>query len=808
MKKILLALILLATPLQAVTRYISPSGSDAGTPCTASQTIGTPAKTFAVAIACMAAGDTLILRDGTYSIAAGTGLVRIVSKVGTALLPYTLIAENERQAYILGSNASDGEPFRIGASSYWTIQGLRIENGDFPLQTIGSELGSTIDAVTIDHVEFKRNLVQKNNRYKNCHPFGVVNATFCLFEENEIYEFHRHGLRLNASSNNVVRRNYAHGRSYADIGGGYGPTDPTTTADGCFTIYPGSNNIVENNIAEGCGNGFDLEALGTTVGNKFYGNMAVGCRSGLKFDARGSTVGTMPQNSVIKDLVVSASTSYGIYLRGNKNTTLDQVTILGSTANGGFAADVGSSEPGDGLPTFFATNINASGNTGTGFFVTAQSNWLLTYPNSFGNTTAFNPSAADSHITFETTVNPNLGSCKAWLPSNAGIKATGNTGLDQGANILYQYQNGILTSVPLWDTGTNNFTGCGVVVAGVNDVTGTSCTNVDIRLSIGTANGCDYPAGYGTAGSSGGTWLATDNFDSYTLGNTLNGGAGGSGWGANNWTEGTAAVTVSTAPGGTGSQGGGAFFVNADPNFSYSRAFSNITAGIASWLFRLNTATPADAIFFFLTETGTAKGIISVDPDSNVKIFDGTSRTNIGTYLADTWHKITVEFDDAAQPNAFRAKLDAGVFSAWQPAANGGTYTNINGLKITPEGTTLFASQLYVDDIREGSTSSLVSTIALVDAGIAGTTMFVAQTRALQWSSTDLTGNIDLLVSRDAGLSFQMIAPNVPNTGTYNWTVTGPSSTQCIVKVRSSSNPLIFDDSATFSISGTRLTVR
>jgi hypothetical protein len=57
-------------------------------------------------------------------------------------------------------------------------------------------------------------------------------------------------------------------------------------------------------------------------------------------------------------------------------------------------------------------------------------------------------------------------------------------------------------------------------------------------------------------------------------------------------------------------------------------------------------------------------------------------------------------------------------------------------------------------------------------------------------------------------LSYQMIAPNVPNTGSYLWTVTGPSSTQCKVKVRSSSTPTIFDDSETFSISGTRLTVR
>ena len=67
---------------------------------------------------------------------------------------------------------------------------------------------------------------------------------------------------------------------------------------------------------------------------------------------------------------------------------------------------------------------------------------------------------------------------------------------DIGANILYRYQDGVLTGVPLWDTGTGRFP-CGVQVDGVNNIAGSSCFDVHTRLHVKEVPGCPFPTSYG-----------------------------------------------------------------------------------------------------------------------------------------------------------------------------------------------------------------------------------------------------------------------------------------------------------------------
>jgi hypothetical protein len=91
-----------------------------------------------------------------------------------------------------------------------------------------------------------------------------------------------------------------------------------------------------------------------------------------------------------------------------------------------------------------------------------------------------------------------MGSCYAWIPATSNLKGAGLGGADIGANVLYAYQDGVLTANKLWDTTNHTFvTGFkGATVAGVNDVAGSSLANIGARLHLGTANGCAYPAGY------------------------------------------------------------------------------------------------------------------------------------------------------------------------------------------------------------------------------------------------------------------------------------------------------------------------
>ena len=74
------------------------------------------------------------------------------------------------------------------------------------------------------------------------------------------------------------------------------------------------------------------------------------------------------------------------------------------------------------------------------------------------------------------------------------MKGAGKNGADIGANVLYRYQDGVLTNLPLWDPTTGKFP-CGSVVTGMNDVPGSSCNDVHQRLNVNT-NGCSFPSSF------------------------------------------------------------------------------------------------------------------------------------------------------------------------------------------------------------------------------------------------------------------------------------------------------------------------
>lgn len=78
------------------------------------------------------------------------------------------------------------------------------------------------------------------------------------------------------------------------------------------------------------------------------------------------------------------------------------------------------------------------------------------------------------------------------------MKGAGLNGADIGANILYRYENGVLTREPLWNPSTGEFPH-GALVAGLNDVPGQSLFDVHRRLNVNT-NGCLFPESYAQGG--------------------------------------------------------------------------------------------------------------------------------------------------------------------------------------------------------------------------------------------------------------------------------------------------------------------
>jgi hypothetical protein len=111
---------------RAVGRYASPTGS--GSACTNS---GTPC-TVATALSQMQCGDTLTLQNGTYATALGAAVLEITSSTAPsatscASSPATVQAETE------GSVTFDGQNARMAVNVYgmngWTLLGINAKRG-------------------------------------------------------------------------------------------------------------------------------------------------------------------------------------------------------------------------------------------------------------------------------------------------------------------------------------------------------------------------------------------------------------------------------------------------------------------------------------------------------------------------------------------------------------------------------------------------------------------------------------------------------------------------------------------------------
>src|SRR5262249_15293092 len=157
-------------------------GSDSNSGITSS-----PWKTFSFALSKLKPGDTLVLKDGTYT-AANSGFPNIVGNVnvsnGTASQPITVRTENERRAFLQSDHSQAAWELRDLA--YWTSEVLRIRGADNPTGDF-----DPIQVCDSNNLVFRRLLVTHNNRYKNTELMLLYNTSSTLVEESEFYYCHR-----------------------------------------------------------------------------------------------------------------------------------------------------------------------------------------------------------------------------------------------------------------------------------------------------------------------------------------------------------------------------------------------------------------------------------------------------------------------------------------------------------------------------------------------------------------------------------------------------------------------------------------
>jgi parallel beta-helix repeat protein len=255
---------------QGATYYVAKTGSHNYT-CAQAQSDSTPRLTINSGITCLSAGDTLVIKSGTYvegindTIPAGTSTATrttIRAKTGdtVTIRPAIGIGLSSLQAVYL-------------TKPYTAIDGVVIDGSNvaLPYRLAGSATGNLLQNSEIKSVQkagggncitIQGNVINSsviNNKIHDCgdpadfleHGIYLRN-TGHLVERNEVYNITGFGIHLYNSgtpvSNNTVRYNHVHDN------GGTG-----------ILIGSGSNNIAHHNIVTN--NGKDGVATG-------YGNAA------------------------------------------------------------------------------------------------------------------------------------------------------------------------------------------------------------------------------------------------------------------------------------------------------------------------------------------------------------------------------------------------------------------------------------------------------------------------------------------------------------------------------------------------------
>jgi len=231
------------------TYYVSPSGSDSN-PCTQAL----PCRQLSKALTLVAAGDTILLADGTY---AGTD----VTKTGTAQAPITIKAQGSNA--VISARANVRGNLYLNNCSYVIVDGIKTSGGT----------GSLAAGIA---VRFSNHVTVKNSTSYNNNMWGIFasNSPNLVLENNETYgQITQHGIYVaDATASHdqpVLRNNRSHNNALQGL-----QLNADNGGTGYFTGALIENNIVYNNGS----NGLNMDGVQDSIirNNLFYNNHGSG----------------------------------------------------------------------------------------------------------------------------------------------------------------------------------------------------------------------------------------------------------------------------------------------------------------------------------------------------------------------------------------------------------------------------------------------------------------------------------------------------------------------------------------------------
>lgn len=249
---LLFFLFLIVREVSATTYYVSPTGNDSNSGSTSA-----PFRTIQRAAYIVEPGDTVIVKNGTYTDTDGDNSVVYLARVGAAGKTITFRAENKWGAVLDGQNYTTDYGFLTSRASYVKVQDFEMKNFKF---------GGLRASSSSNNIEFYRNKIHDIGRYyiDPCNNY-------------EYADFGRKGVSVdNSSSFITIDSNVIY-----DIGrlpGGACSQYSSFDYNHDHGVYLSSGNItLQNNIFYNCKAGWAIQAYPppisgiTVINNTFYG---------------------------------------------------------------------------------------------------------------------------------------------------------------------------------------------------------------------------------------------------------------------------------------------------------------------------------------------------------------------------------------------------------------------------------------------------------------------------------------------------------------------------------------------------------
>lgn len=699
MKRYILSVLLalaVAVPGFATTRFASPTGS--GSTCST----GTPG-TAVACLAILAADDTLVLKNGTYT--GDSGMLHPPTNLsGTSGHPITVITETD------GGVLIDGQFARIPVlwdhNDWWVVSGFNAAHSSSDVMSIypGSDNNIFSRICAWDANPNGNNLV-----WQFWQASGNLAVDTCAFGS---------GRKLYASfemSGLTLRRPFA---MWNHINVDAGPfityslfydSDHVIIENPIGTRDEDSDSLPDGKTDQGIFSADRLDEYSDCeLHSGYYGGLAIilGTQNIIQSDNHGGELhGSQVAGSVTfqDDL---------LYITPGTHLSLTRVLMAhyDATFTGGCAANT---------LTANRKMIN----------VTTIGQGDGSFPNSI-DTSAPNNGWTNTNYT-------DVNSIAAIYPGSGETLYVGSA----GTKLRYQYQNGTLTTTPLWPWPMNQRIKDAMLIAGRTpfDVNAT-------RISLFGQSPDENPAGT----------PPIDNIDTYTAATDLNGDNAntGSGW-TSAWTYGENGVmTTETAPGlGQGGKAIKSTSAAGDSTYYY-RQFTGVATGTFSWEMSTNITNPTSAQYgVSLHESGVGKRTeVHFGTTGNIEAFDGLSSlwTSVCSYSANVRYRIYEELDAVGHAGKYRVKCGInGTPTSWIGAT--GTLTVVNLFQLNDASTSAhilwFDAIGSVTELSVSPTSAAKGTTFNITATGTGTAWVNGTTAATFNAATNITVNSTTVAS-------------------------------------------------------------